>query len=117
RAGDREIRSAINFLHRMMKRCDISRDSFALIVVGHELFLARSGKMDHLDRHSLQGRQRPYHRLIDPACSLASTHHEKRKQVFSQTELLPRDFSIEAPELLANWCPGHFRADFWEKRS
>src|ERR1044071_2053291 len=115
--GDREIRSAIDFLHCVMKRRDKGGDSFPLIIVGHEPFLPRSGKMDHLDRNSLQRRQRPYHCLIDASCSLASTHHQKRKKIFLETKPLPRDFLIEALKFLPDWSPSHFRADFGEKRS
>ena len=35
----------------MMKRRDIGGNIFALIIVGHEPFVARAGKMDHLQRH------------------------------------------------------------------
>ena len=55
RAGtrDRQIGCAVNFLHRVMKCGDIGGDVFALIIVGRETFVARTGKMDDLERLDL----------------------------------------------------------------
>jgi hypothetical protein len=37
-----------------MKRTDVTRDIFPAIVVCNQAFISRTGKVDHLERHTLQ---------------------------------------------------------------
>jgi hypothetical protein len=115
-AGNGEIGGAINFFHRVVKRRDVGRDFFAEIIVRDEPFVARPGKMNHLDRDVMQGRQRFDDGLIDSAGALASAHDQKREEILPQPEPLPREFLIDRLKLLADRRAGYFRPRFRKKR-
>ena len=110
RACDREIGGAVNFFHMMMKRSDVSGDSFASIIVRHQPFIARSGKMNHLQSSVAQEWQRFDDRLINSARALTSTHHQHRRDIRLQSEFLPCRSSIQAFELCANRRAGQLRS-------
>ena len=58
RSRNDKISGAVHFLHLMMKRTDVSRNIFPAIVVCNQAFIPRAGEVDHLERHTLQERQR-----------------------------------------------------------
>ena len=99
----------------MMERGDVSRNIFALVIVGDQTFVARAGKMDDLKRQFLERGHRLDHGLVDSGRALASAHHQQRRQIVAQPELLQRDFAIDALELSANRRAGKFRFYFREK--
>src|SRR5437764_2582276 len=113
---DGEIGRAINLLHPVMKGGDVRRNIFALIIVGHEPLITHAGKMNHLERETLQHRERFDHRLVDSTCALAPTHNKKREQIFPQAETFSRDFSIDPLQLFPDRRAGDLRARPRKKR-
>ena len=96
----------------MMKRGDVSGNSFASILVRYQAFVPRSGKMNHLQRSVAQERQRFDDGLIDAARALTSAHHQHRCDIRLQSERLPRRLPIQAFEFGADRRAGHLRAHF-----
>src|SRR5437588_11549337 len=91
-----------------MKRRDVRWYFFPLIIVGHETFVARARKMDHLDSKVVEERQRLDHGLVDSTRALASPHHQQRRQVFTPAEFLPRNAAVHRLQFLANQRAGYF---------
>ena len=74
----------------MMERSDVSRNIFALVIVGDQTFVARAGKMNDLQRQFPERGHRFDDGLVYPSRALASTHHQQRRQIVAQPELLQR---------------------------
>src|SRR5437667_1946780 len=117
RAGSRnkEIGSAVNFFHPMMESSYVSREIFSAIIICNQAFIARAGKMDHLQRRTLQERQRFDQRLINSARTLAASHHEQRGEILLQSKPSTRIASIQMHQFGPDWCAGDFCMRFWEK--
>jgi len=116
RARNCEIGGAVNFFHMMMKRGDVSGDSFAAIIFRDLPFITRAGEMNDLERRVAEERQRFDNRLINSARALTSTHHQHRCDIAAQSEFLPGRLSIQAFELVPNRRAGQFGAHFGKKR-
>src|SRR5438270_11659274 len=99
-----------------MKRRDVRRYCFPLIIVGYETFVARARKMDHLDSKVVEERQRLDHGLVDSTRALASPHHQQCCQVFAQAEFLPRYAAVHRLQFLPDWRAGDYGAAAGKKR-
>ena len=78
---DKQIGSAVNFFHPMVKSSDVSRDIFAAIVICNQAFIPRAGEVDHLERHTLQEWDGFDQRLINSARTLAASHNKQRGKI------------------------------------
>jgi hypothetical protein len=72
--------------------------------------------VDHLERHTLQKRQRFDERLINSAGALTAAHHQQCGQFLSQSEFPPRICAVQRHQFSANRCAGDFGARFRKKR-
>ena len=100
----------------MMKRGDVGRNFFALIIVGHQSFVARAGQMNDLQRQSpcSAGNDLIIAWLIPLAPWLppmtSSVSRSSRSPSFCRAGL-----AIDALKLCPNRRAGHFRSHFRKK--
>src|ERR1700730_8913817 len=110
-----KVGRAINLFHVMMERRDVSRDTLATIIVGHETLVAHAGKMNRLKWNAVQTRQRFDDSLIDSAGALTSAHDKHSRQIVMQSKFCACNMSIHSLQLGANGRAGDFGARCWEK--
>src|SRR5262249_32353409 len=115
RASDNKISGAVNFFHSMMKRTDVREDIFASIVICNKAFIPGAGKVNHLQRQTMQEWQRFDQRLINSASALAATHNEQRGKIFLQSKFPPCICAIQKHQLRTNRRARDFGLGFWEK--